>query len=139
VSVEEVGREIYKVLRALVDMPEDSFAIFQVKASRNRFVQFASEGNGSLLGEVVSNQFLDLEDSLSPEIEDRVVGLGWHPPETPYSKANEYERVNYYREWLAPADLRSAACMAAVTIRTAFGVDEPSEISIELEEQEGHE
>ena len=138
-SVEEVGRKIYKVLRALVDMPEDSFAIFQVKASRNRFVQFASEGNGSLLGEVVSNQFLDLEDSLSPEIEDRVVGLGWHPPETPYSKANEYERVNYYREWPAPADLRSAACMAAVTIRTAFGVDEPSEISIELEEQEGHE
>jgi hypothetical protein len=27
-SIEEVGRDIYKVLRTLVDMPEDCFASF---------------------------------------------------------------------------------------------------------------
>jgi hypothetical protein len=138
-SVENVGREIYRILRALVDMPEDSFAIFHVKASSNRFVQFASEGNGALWGEVVSNQFLEPEERLPDEIEDRIVGLGWHPPETPYRAGRETERVNYYREWPTPAGLRSAACVAAVTLWTAFGVDQPGEISIELEEQEEHE
>jgi hypothetical protein len=109
-----------------------------VKGSGNLYVQFASEGDGGLWGEVVSNQFLDDQERLTPEIEDRIVELGWHPPETFYAPGSETGRVNYYREWPAPADLRSAACLAAVTLRTAFGVNEPNQVSVEVEQHEAH-
>jgi hypothetical protein len=135
-SVKEVGREIHDVLRRLVELPIDSFAFIEVVGTRNRYVQFASDGEGGLLGEVVSNQFFDGDELLSDEIEDRMITLGWRPPEALYRRGDE--RVNYYREWLPPADLKRAACLAAVTLRDAFAVTGPDGISVEVEVHEPH-
>jgi hypothetical protein len=118
-------------------MPEDSFVIFDVKGPKHWFVQFAVDGNGGLWGEAVSNEFLGEGEQLSPEQEDRLVGLGWHRPEALYDRGDE--PVNYFREWKGRADLKDSARLAATTLRDVFGVKGTDDITVELEAHEDHE
>lgn len=90
----------------------------------NRFVQFASGGPSRLLGEVVSDHFLDVDERLTPAEKRAIAALGWQPP-THADDAPPRDQVkggspNWFRDFSGPGAAVRAAEAAAATLWGAF-------------------
>jgi hypothetical protein len=91
-------------LRVLCEDPIGiQFAIFEGAAG---FVQFAAAGDQGLVGEAVSNAFLEEPHLLSESQNKRLIGMGWQPPES---------EGNFRREWKEPVDLAEVMLLVAST------------------------
>lgn len=89
----------------------------------------------SIYAEAVSNEFLDVDAALTPEREELLRRLGWHPPRTPPSRSA--------RNWWRVFDVSSDAAfgdIANVVVETLSSVYDYAEgpLSIETSDAAGN-
>jgi hypothetical protein len=99
--------------------------IIEARASRNVYVQFASEcKDGSVYGEAVCNEYLDGDEALSDEQIRKLVSYGWEPPGSGY--------INFHREWKAidSRDLKIIALEAIRAFSDVYKIDSINEVDL---------
>ena len=89
---------------------------------KNRFVQFASEAKGFLLGEAVSNSHLASDEKLTPAACRELKQLGW--------RLRTKRGGNFMRVWQRPLPFHELSSLVVNTLRDTFQVSSPSEIEI---------
>ena len=105
-----------------------NFVVFHANRNRNYYVQFAGERGGNVLvGEAVSNRYLEPGSYLTPALRERLIMLGWTGPARSVSE-------NYHREWRVhtPLDRTGIAQDILQTLKGVYGFDEASDLDIDL-------
>jgi hypothetical protein len=112
------------LLQFLCERPGRWILIAEDARRPTRFWQALAFEDGSLVTEVVSNRYLDGDERWTSWDEDRLLTLGWEPPQQP-------RRPN----WLVvepttspPIDV--AATRAIDTLRTLFGLEEDNRLKL---------
>ena len=121
----------------LADLPPGGHLILEVRASTNRYMQFVDGGAPGFRGEVVSDHFLDDSERWGPAGSESLAKLGWLPPDATQDEIDHPElyrdspasNVNYHVQWRNPAPFGDVARIACETLRDAFGVATPTELS----------
>jgi hypothetical protein len=112
------------LLRSLCERAGRWILIAEDARRPSRFWQALAFEDGSLVAEVVSNRYLEGAERWTPWDEDRLLGLGWEPPDQP-------RRPN----WLVvesttspPIDI--VATRAIATLRAIFGLEDQDELDL---------
>ena len=79
-------------LRLVREVPDRYIIV--ARRSPHRFVQFASEEGGAIVGEAVGNHFLNASDRLSPDACIALRGIGWMVPHT-----SGWGGGNFWKRW----------------------------------------
>jgi hypothetical protein len=117
VSLEEFEQGLEQLLQSLCERPGRWILIAEDQRRPTRFWQALAFEDGSLVTEVVSNRFLVGDERWTPWGEDRLLGLGWNPPEQP-------KRPNWLVvESTTTPQIGVVAERAVATLRAIFGVD----------------
>ena len=125
-SCGEVEQHLSAVLTALTGSQERAILIINPAANSNRYVQFLSYEDGSLIIEVVSNQYLTGDDQLSAEGELFLTDQGWTAP-----PAGEKRNWQFVDATATPPTVQAAARAMAV-VRSVFGLDDDGRVSVQL-------
>lgn len=89
---------------------------------RNRFVQFAVQKDGGILGEVVSNKYLEGRERLSDAACRKLRKLSWKGPGK--------QSPNFSKHILPPVPINDLVSLGTRTLRDVFRIVSPSELSI---------
>jgi hypothetical protein len=123
-------KEIHDVLVHITDesTKEDTVVIL-VEGRESVYVQFALENRGeALYGETVSNVYLDDDEKLSPEQEQRLIASGWKAPD-----GKEY--MNFHRTWRIgdprSHDIRTISREVIRALAEVYNVHDPERLMIE--------
>jgi hypothetical protein len=114
-------------LRTIVSEERDEdVAIIESTERPSIYIQFIAEkADSSIMGEAVSNAYLDAPDRLSPKQMERLESNGWEAPPGV---------GNYCRTWTIEDehDLRLVALEAARTLSDIYGVSALDEVQIRV-------
>jgi hypothetical protein len=123
-TLAEFELHLNDLLTRLVYSPGRWVAI--AEDDRGRFVQVLAFEDGSLIAEVVANNYLKGEDRWEQEDEAKLVALGWQPPCPPQSP-----------NWRAvfptvSPDIAEASALLVATLRTVFRLGGPDRVNLTL-------
>ena len=114
------------LLGSLSRKPGRWILIVQDDRRRHLFWQALAFEDGSLCTEVVSNTYLDREDRWTPEQEDRLLALGWEPPNPP-------KRPNFINVEATTSPETGVVCRRALTtMRELFGLSDEDEVFVKI-------
>ena len=119
----EFAKDLAGRMRLLAQKPDRHLVIDRLNPTR--YVQFASQKDGAISAEAVSNHYLLSHERLSPAIERQLVELGWNKPGR--SRTNP---KNFWREFPPPLQIKDLLALTVRTARHAFGIQTPLELRI---------
>ena len=125
-TLADLSGGLERLLESLCRRPGRWILIVEHERRRHLFWQALAFEDGSLCTEVVSNTYLEGDDCWTSEQEDRLLALGWDPPELP--KRPNFIHVEYT---LAP-DTGSESRRAIATLRELFGLDDDGEVFVKM-------
>jgi len=117
-------RELAESIRILHQI--DGLFIVIACRKKHRFVQFASESGGVVIGEAVGNHYLEEAEQLTPSTSRQLAQVGWRSP----GKSDELGSGNYWYQWRLPAPIKEIVSLAVRTLREVFGTASPAELEI---------
>ncbi len=122
-------KAITAALRRIVEEGGDhNFVILHADDSKNYYVQFAgSRGQAIVLGEAVSNHYLEPAHMLSPKRSKALLALGWNPPAPG-------KDMNFSRDWDARSEKtrRQMARLAMQTLVEIYGLPPTERVGLKL-------
>jgi hypothetical protein len=127
-TVDEIASVLGRI--ASESSPGSSAVVFRADARRNRYVQFITEeleGTAHLLGEAVSNAFIEEPDQIDDARIQRLRDRGWAAPADDSS--------NFHRRWEEPQDPETWAAAAAETLavlREVYGLPDGAPFEMEI-------
>jgi hypothetical protein len=112
------------LLQSLCERPGRWILIAEDTRRPQRFWQALCFEDGSMVAEVVSNRYLEGDERWTPWDEDRLLGLGWEPPE-------QLRRPNWLVvETSTSPSIDAVAGRAIETLRRIFALEETDRINL---------
>jgi len=118
-----------QLAEALAVLEEDHFLILS-HPDTGHFVQFSAQGRYGLRGEARSNIYIQPARQLGPDLERRLIELGWKAPT--HQRGGEDSdpdgSPNWFQQWALPVPWAEVSLVAGLTLREVYGVRQPASL-----------
>jgi hypothetical protein len=126
IALATLSAGLERVLAALCAAPGRWILIIEHNIRRHLFWQALAFEDGSLCTEVVSNTYLEGQDRWTREHQERLLALGWEPPNAP-------KRPNFINIEATTSPETGVVCRRAIaTLRELFGLDDEDEVFVKV-------